>query len=251
MTWYKQNFKRRMPIAIDTSLVSSGSAQFEITIPTYWDDFWDNVRSDGFDVHMVDQNGLILTFQRVSWNTTTKLGLFRANYGTVKAANVIHSTFVYWDASDESSDSSSTVASSSPVNGRVYLGAPFGNIVNLQSRSGLSTVPTTIFQKDPDEVVDVWFPISQLLAPSQLPINERLAFLFVNYINMQVLDSSGANQTGMYSLTNVRIINGWVKLRVSAGSDNADYVIRLILQDTNTQTFVLSNLLQVRKLLPS
>jgi hypothetical protein len=68
---------------------------------------------------------------------------------------------------------------------------------------------------------------------------------------MQVLDSSGANQTGMYSLTNVRIINGWVKLRVSAGSDNADYVIRLILQDTNTQTFVLSNLLQVRKLLPS
>ncbi len=251
MTWYKQNFKRRMPIAIDTSLVASGSVQFEITIPTYWDDFWSNVRSDGFDVHMVDQNGLILTFQRVSWNTTTKLGLFRANYGTVKAANVIHSTFVYWDASDESSDSSSTVGSSSPVNGRVYLGAPFGNIVNLQSRSGLSTVPTTIFQKDPDEVVDVWFPISQLLAPSQLPINERLAFLFVNYINMQVLDSSGANQTGMYSLTNVRIINGWVKLRVSAGSDNADYVIRLILQDTNTQTFVLSNLLQVRKLLPS
>jgi hypothetical protein len=148
-----------------------------------------------------------MTFQRVSWNTSTNLGLFRVNYGTVKAANVIHSTFVYWDAPDESSDSSTTVASSSPVNGRVYLGAPFGNIVNLQSRSGLSTVPTTIFQKDPDEVVDMWFPISQLLAPSQLPINERLEFLFVNYIDMEVLDSLGANQTGMYSLTNVRIIN--------------------------------------------
>jgi hypothetical protein len=55
----------------------------------------------------------------------------------------------------------------------------------------------------------------------------------------------------MYSLTNVRIINGWVKLRVSAGSDNTDYVVRMIIQDTNTQKFILSNLLQVRKLLPT
>jgi hypothetical protein len=68
---------------------------------------------------------------------------------------------------------------------------------------------------------------------------------------MEVLDSLGANQTGMYSLTNVRIINGWVKLRVSAGSDNTDYVVRMIIQDTNTQKFILSNLLQVRKLLPT
>ncbi len=66
MTWYKGKFlKERMPIAIDTSLVASGSVQFEITIPTYWDDFWENVRSDGFDVSHGDQNGLIMTFQRV------------------------------------------------------------------------------------------------------------------------------------------------------------------------------------------
>ena len=251
MTWYEDNFKRRMPIAIDSSLVTTGSIQFEITIPTYWDDFWDNVRSDGFDVHLVDQNGVGMTFQRLTWNTSTKAASFRSTYGAIKAASVIHTVFLYWDAADETVDPSSSVVSSSPLNGRVYLGAPFGNIVNLQSRSGLSTVPTTIFQKDPDELVDIWFPISQLLAPSQLPINKRLEFLFVNYIDMEVLNSAGADQASMYVLTDTRIINGWVKVRVQAGSDNTDYVVRLIIQDTNLQKFVLSNLLQVRKILPS
>lgn len=251
MTWYEDNFKRRMPITIDSSLVASGSIQFEITIPTYWDDFWNNVRSDGFDVHLVDENGLGMTFERLTWNTTTKAASFRSTYGAVKAANVMHTVFIYWNAPDETSDPSTSVGSSSPLNAYVYLGAPFRNIVNLQNRSGLSTVPTTIFQKDPDELIDIWYPISQLLAPSQLPINERLEFLFVNYIDMEVLNSAGADQPSMFVLNNIRIINGWVKLRVQSGTVDTDYVVRLIIQDTNLQKFVLSSLLQVRKLLPS
>lgn len=252
MTWYEDNFKRRMPITINSSLIASGVIQFQITIPTYWDDFWNNVRSDGFDVHLVDQNGLGMTFERLTWNTTTKAASFRSNYGGVKEANVMHTVFIYWNAPDETSDPSTSVAvAPSPLFAYVYLGAPFRNIVNLQNRSGLSTVPTTIFQKDPDELIDIWYPISQLLAPSQLPINERLEFLFVNYIDMEVLNSAGADQPSMYPLGEIRIINGWVKLRVQSGTVDTDYVVRLIIQDTNSQKFVLSSLLQVRKLLPS
>ena len=253
MTWYKDNFKRRMPIAIDTSSVSSGVAvQFQITIPTYWDDFWQNVRSDGFDVHIVDQLGNKLTFERLSgWNVSTKTGQFRANYGTSKAANVLHTAFIYFDASDESSDSSVTVASSSPLNAYVYLGSPFGNIVSLQDKTNLSTTPATVFQKDPDEVVDIWYPIAQLLATSQLPINKRLSFLFVESLDMEILNSSGVDQTAMYGVSTIRIINNWVKVRVQAGATDTDYVVRLIINDTNNQKFILSSLLQVRKLLPS
>ena len=73
----------------------------------------------------------------------------------------------------------------------------------------------------------------------------------MNYIDVEVLNSAGADQASMYVLTDTRIINGWVKVRVQAGSDNTDYVVRLIIQDTDLQKFVLSNLLQVRKILPS
>ena len=253
MAWYEDNFKRRMPIAIDSSTISSGVAlQFQITISAKWDDFWENVRSDGFDVHIVDQNGAKLTFERLSgWNVSTRTGQFRANYGTSKASNVIHAVFIYYDASDESSDSSVTVASSTPQNAYVYLGAPFGNIVSLQDKTNLSTTPATVFQKDPDEIVDIWYPVAQLLAPSQLPINKRLALLYIQHLDMEVLNSSGVNQTAMYGLTTIRIINNWVKVRVQAGAADTDYVVRLIVNDTNNQKFILSSLLQVRKLLPS
>ena len=96
-----------------------------------------------------------------------------------------------------------------------------------------------------------WYPVAQLLAPSQLPINKRLALLYIQHLDMEVLNSSGVNQTAMYGLTNIRIINNWVKVRVQAGAADTDYVVRLIVNDTNNQKFILSSLLQVRKLLPS
>ena len=99
--------------------------------------------------------------------------------------------------------------------------------------------------------MDIWFPVSQLLAPRSLPYNERLDLRGIDYIDVNVLDSSAANQTAMYALGESRIISGWVRARIQAGSDNTDYVIRLKVFTSDNEVFILSCLLQVRKLLPS
>ena len=251
MSWYSKDFKRRVPITIDTSLTSSGSFQFALTIPTTWDDFWDNVLSNGFDVVITDENGdSVATFERVSFNVSTRTGTFRCNFGTVKAANVIHQGFLYYDNPNQSSDLSTSVGASSPVNAFIYLGAPFKNVVNVVTQAGLSTVPTTIVQKDPDELIDVWFPVSQLLAPRSLPSNERLDFKSVNFYNFEVLNSAGASQP-MVSLSETRSINGWVRARITGGTADTDFVIRCIIQNTDLEKFILTCLLQVRKLLPT
>jgi len=251
MTWYSSNWKRRIPIAINTSLVSSGSVIFATGIDPTFDDFWNNVRSDGFDAVIVDQNGNTpISFERVTWNFSSKQATFRANYGAVKAANVIHQVWLYWDNPDQSSDLATTGLTST-VNGYIYLGAPFKNVVNLASQSGLSTVPTTIIQKDPDEKIDIWFPISQLLAPRSLPSGEHLDFKLVDYYDFEVLDSSGVAQPSMISLGETRAINGWVKCRIIQGRVDTDYVVRCIVQNTDLELFVMSSLLQVRKLLPT
>jgi hypothetical protein len=251
MSWYDVDFKRRMPIAIDTSLTSSGSFQFALTIPSSWDDFWDNVLTNGYDAVITDENGdNVATFERVTWNVSTRTGTFRCNFGTVKAANVIHQGWLYWDNPSASSDLSVSVAISSPVNAYIYLGAPFKNVVNLASQSGLSTVPTTIIQKDPDELIDVWFPVAQLLAPRSLPSEEKLDFKLVNYYDFEVLDSAGST-VAMVSLGETRSINGWVRTRITGGTADTDYVIRCIVQNTDLEKFILSSLLQVRKLLPT
>ena len=250
MTWYSSNWKRRMPIALNTSLTSSGSFIFSMGIDSTFDDFWNNVRSDGFDAVIIDQNGNTpIPFERQSWNFSGKTAAFRGNYGAVKAANVIHQAWLYWDNPDQSSDLATTGLTAT-VAGYIYLGAPFKNVVNLASQSGLSTVPTTIIQKDPDEKIDIWFPISQLLAPRSLPSEEKLDYKLVDYYNFEVLDSAGSSQP-MVTLGETRAINGWVKCRISGGSVNTDYVVRCIVQNTDLEKFIMSCLLQVRKLLPT
>lgn len=252
MTWFDLNYKRRMPLTLNTAALSSGTFQFVFTVPTFWDDFWTNVLTSGIDVVIVNQEGAAYTFERVTWNKTNRQGVFRATYGASKVANGIHTAFVYWDNADETTDRSSSVAAISPqYNANVFLGAPFGNIVNAGSRSGLSTVPPSVFQKDPDEIIYIWFPVSQLLNPLQLPSNDHLDFAFFNDFIVEILDSSGTHQTAMNNLTKLRMVNGWVAVSVSAGSNNTDYVVRLKARDTLLNTFILTCLLQVRKLLPS
>ena len=144
MSWYNKDFKRRVPFLIDCSSTSAGAIDFTVTIPTEYDDFWNNTRSDGFDVVITDYTGQQLAFQRLTWNPATPRGIFQVSGYTLPASNTMLVGYVYWDNPDQSSDLSTSVSVSSAKLGQIYLGAPFGNIINLQSRSGLSTVPTTI-----------------------------------------------------------------------------------------------------------
>ena len=55
----------------------------------------------------------------------------------------------------------------------------------------------------------------------------------------------------MISLGETRSINGWVKCRIIQGTVDTDYVVRCLVQNTDLELFVMSCLLQVRKLLPT
>ena len=251
MSWFNKDFKRRVPFLIDCSSTSAGAIDFTVTIPTEYDDFWNNTRSDGFDVVITDYTGQQLAFQRLTWNPATPRGIFQVSGYTLPASNTMLVGYVYWDNADQSSDLSTSVSVSSAKLGQIYLGAPFGNVINLQSRSGLSTVPTTIVQKDVDEKIDIFFPVSQLLAPRSLPYNERLDFKSIRYIDVQVLNSSGVNQASMYALEETRLIAGFCRVRVQAGVTNTDFVVRALIYSSDSEVFILSCLLQVRQLLPS
>ncbi len=251
MSWYNADFKRRLPLVIDTSTTGKGTIEFSFVVPTDYDDFWENVRTDGFDVVLTNKEGAIFTFERFAWNKTTRSSLFRVAGFSMSEGNVMHVIYIYWDNPDQSSDLSTTVSTTSPKTTLAYLGAPFGNIVNVGSNQGLSTVPTTIVQKDADEKIDIWFPVSQLLAPRSLPYNQRLDFKAIDYIDVEVLNSSGVNQTAMYALEETRLIAGWVRVRVQAGSNNTDYVVRAMIYSSDAEVFIIPCLLQVRQLLPS
>ena len=69
MTWYDSAWKQRQPIAIDASATGDSAVNprdVEVTIPSDWDLFWDNIRSDFFDVIAVSRTGELLNFARKS-----------------------------------------------------------------------------------------------------------------------------------------------------------------------------------------
>ncbi len=55
----------------------------------------------------------------------------------------------------------------------------------------------------------------------------------------------------MYALEETQIIAGWIRVRVQAGSNNTDYVVRALIYSSDAEVFIIPCLLQVRQLLPS
>ena len=251
MSWFDKDFKRRMPLMVNTSTTPKGSYDFHYQVPEDWDDFWDNVLVNGYDVVITDKSGARVIFERFTWNHTTRQGFFRVANATAEEANVMHVIYIYWNNPDQIVDFSSSVTTTSPKIAHAFLGSPYKNIVNLGSNQGLSTTPTTIIQKEPSEKIDIWFPVSQILSPRALPYNERLDYKSVSYIETEVVNSSNINQPTMYALEETRIIAGWIKLRIQDGAADTDYVVRAIIKNNDNEVYILSCLLQVRQLLPS
>jgi len=251
MSWYDDNYSRRMPITVDGSGHTGANAQVQFNVPSDWDDFWDNIRSDGNDIVVTDKSGDALVQFEKGFNYSNRSLSINVFQITTTEESSMHLMYIYWDYPEETTDHETPVTIVTALTGYIYLGSPFGNIVNVGNKSSLSTVPTTIIQKDPSEKIDIWFSYAQLLAPRSLPYNERLDFKGIESFEIEVLNSGGTDQTAMYALNESRAINNWVRTRIQAGSDDTDYVVRLIIKSTDSEIFVLSTLLQVRKLLPS
>lgn len=251
MTWYDSNYKRRMPIAIDGSAHTGSTAQVSFNVPSDWDDFWDNIRTDGKDIVVTDKLGNKALFEKGYVYSTRSLSINVHGFSTPDE-NSTHLMWLYWDYSEETVDHEVTVTIVSALNGYIYLGAPYGRIVSgLDSTNFLTTVPTSIFSKDPDEEIDIWYPYSQLLSQRSLPYNEKVDYKAIRSSKVEVLDSSGVNQTSLFDSTDTRYINGWVRIRIKAGTTDTDYVVRLIIQTSDDEVYIQPALLQVRKILPS
>ena len=251
MSWYSNDYKRRMPIVVDGSAYTSANAQVIFNVPDDWDDFWNNIRSDGNDIVVTDRTGDFKVGFEKTFNYSDRTLSIKVNIITTSEESSMHLMYLYWDFPDETTDHETPVTIVSALTGYIYLGSPFGFIVNLNNRSSLSTVPSTIVQKDPDEKIDIWFPYSQLMATRSLPFNERLDFKGIQSFTIEVLDSAGANQTSLFALEESRVINGWIRTRIQSGTVDTDYVVRLIIKSTDSEIFVLSTLLKVKKLLPT
>ena len=253
MTWYDANYKQRQPVAID-ALTGDGSQQnkdITLTIPKTWDIFWDNIRSDMFDVVPVSNDGTLLSFERAAGaNLSTRTLVINLDSHSVKT-QAINFIYLYFQNPDQSSDPSSTVTIASAINAYIDISQAGGFIVRQPLNRPATAEPLQAIVKATTDIIDVYFAISGLFRSMLSPYAQRVDFEGVNYVNIYSLDSSGTNDTGRYEESDTRFISGFVRARAKGGSDSADYALVCRVVTSTTQQIDIRCLVQVRDQLPT
>ena len=251
--WFNENYLYRQPITVDFSGVTGTptTKDVRITVPADWDLFWDNVRSDLLDVVVTNEEGVVMTFQRTGVNFSNKELKLEIDAVEVASDNIIQQLFLFYGYSSESSDRSTSFTASSPETGHIYLGAPLSRIVEGYGLVPTSNQPIQTFVKQTGEQIDIYYSIQGLLTSRTTEANGRLLFEEISFVEVKSLDSSGTNATERFSLTDTRFLQGYVRVRSKAGSNNTNYSLALIINTTESQIYDIRCLIKVKDLLPS
>ena len=253
MTWYDANYKQRQPVAIDAT-VGDGSVQTKdvtLTIPKTWDIFWDNIRSDMFDVVPVDVDGNLLSFERASGaNLATRTLVINLDGHSVKT-QTINFIYLYFQNPDQSSDPSSTVTIASAIDAYIDISQAGGFVVRQPLNRPATQQPLQAIVKSTDDVLDVYFSTAGLFRSMTSPYAQRVDYEGISYVTVQSLDSSGTDSSARYTLVDTRFIDGFVKARTKAGSDGTDYAFMITITTTTDQVIDIRCLVQVRNQLPA
>ena len=254
MTWYSESYKQRQPVAVDASSTGSGAVtpvDITIEIPPDWDLFWENIRSDFFDVVVVDNEGQLLTFDRAAGANfanrvlTLEVNAYRLTTQTVALI------YVYFQNPSESSDLATTFTPSSALTGHIDLSRPTGLLVTQPLQRPPSSEPQTSFVKASTDQIDIYFAVSNLFGLRASSYNSRFGMEGVEHVVIQSFDSSGSNDDARFDESKTRFIEGFVKVRARAGSNNTDYALVCRITTTETQQIDIRCLIQTRDQLPS
>lgn len=168
---FSKNWKYRHPIKIDEK--SDSTKDILITIPSEWDEFWDNVDSDGNSVRFVtDLGGLFLgqyynivggaakanaKHKIVSWDYAGRSAIYRIEkYASSPfSGSSDYIIWIYWDNEDLGDDSDTFSNSGSAIDAKIYYGDIGSDVFSIEHDSS-SGAPSRQIQKNSGESILIW-----------------------------------------------------------------------------------------------
>ena len=252
-TWADSSFTYRIPISIP--IFTGGGAtnvDVQVSVNPDWDAFWDNIKSNFFDIKIYTANGeSAISYQRQSGaNYAGRTLVLELDNVAVDDQSSTSLVYLYWGDASASSDPTTAFTVSSPKDGYIWIGRPVRIVKPLLNNAG-RTEPETVFTKEEGDKIDIWFDMRALLASYIDPFNGKLGYEAIKRTQPKSLDSSGTDSTGRYSSDDTYFLNGYASIRAIGGSSGTDYAVGLDVYTTNGQTIKVRCLLKVQNLLPS
>lgn len=252
--WYNENYIERQPITVDFSDVLSVPVvhYVEVVIPNDWDQFWENIRSDGKDIVVTDAKGNKQVFQfKAGFDLANRVLTLQIDQIDVPVSKCMVQLFLYYNYPNESATNTGSITPSSPKAGHIFLGAASSKVVEAQNLFPVGTAPTTIFTKQSTEVLDIYFSAQGILGSRVDSYNNKPRFEEIEYVTVKSLDSTPTNSDTRYELDETRFIKGFVKARAKAGDSGTNYSFGVEIVTTIKQIYDIRTLLKVKDLLPS
>lgn len=250
--WFNENYKFRVPVSVNFSVEGTkGNYDVEVEIPSDWNIFWANVRSDLKDVVITSAKGDLLVYNfKSGFNYANKDLTLEIEAVNLAKENSMVNLFLYFANANETIDRRGTVSMSSPKTGKIELAAPFGRIVTPSKSRPTVNTPETSFTKSSLEKIDIFFSVAGLLAPRIDAFNKKMNYEEIEYVQVQAFQSNGEEITTLYKLSATTFVSGFVKVRVEGGTTANDFAISLQIKTTTGQQYDIRCLILVRDLLP-
>ena len=253
-SWYNSAWKERAPVAINFNAGAgapppgASNIDWELSIPSTWSRFWDNILVSGFDVILTDAHNNLLTFRRRTYTHATQSLILEVD-NMPAFDNAMNGAWLYWN-NPAAADAASVFVGAALKTGIVYIGGPSGRVVQTIPSRPSSDTPSTVFQKTDGETVFIWFSLQGLFGP-RIDASQKRKFLeSIKYCNVFSYNAAGTHDPARVVANSTRFINGWVAVQVTAGVNGTDYTVSLEIMTTEDQILTPRCLLQVRNLLP-
>jgi len=172
--WYNGSWSFRHPFSVWRS-GAGGAVDVNIAIPSWWDEFWEQVDADGDDIRITAADGYTeLSWQLSGWNSTTRTGTIQIDNMTLVQQR-LELGWIYWGNAGAAAVTPSGHTPASPVIGSIYVGAPGPTRVEARRLDPGNVSPPQVVGKldgvqpsgsaSADQLV-IWWRLTDLLAGS-------------------------------------------------------------------------------------
>jgi len=244
MSRYDDTWPYEATITIDNTAGAPGAQDATLVIPAEWDEFWENVDTNGEDIRVTAEDGVTLaTWDLNGFNKATRAGTLEIDNFVATAAKM-YPLHLYWGKAAQATGITAFVPGA-PKTGYIELSSPTAPVITVQEERPGETVPRVRLSKSVDEVAYWWFDFSGVLARRRAKHNASHRLEEISQAYYDVLDG-GATQAAMQDATKTRISGPLVKVLVKAGTTGSDYIVVCTIVTTEGRTLQQRALLQVR-----
>jgi len=234
VAWYDDELLYRYPITV---YHAASPQDVEITIPSSWDLFWDNVRSDHTDVKIISYAGTELNWDFTSWDYANRTAVIAIDGLLWYSAGGVVFCYLYWGGLND--DTETPFVPAAAVTGYITLAEPKGRLLEHAVELPGVTTPSQVIGKSSSDSVYIGVRTTPYLSGSPTPNNGRNYYEEIVEIESTGLgvETGGADQAAMYGLSVTRAIQDasgdiWILYRIQAGTDTIDYTFWAIVVST-------------------